>query len=238
MEKLKTIEQKVIHEFYYTGLSQTEIAKKLGISCNYVSHILRNGTKKLRRILTTEEIKEAQVQLQLASRRPDRNVEEQQPAAVDSLTGIYSAEYISERLQEEVSRAVRSGSELAFAILSVGDFDQYRSRFGAMRADEMFYDMTQLVRKSIRRCDVVGRLGDAEFGIIMPYTGQQSRKVCLRVSKALMETQFEVGGAAVHVDVRFGCSVYPSDARSMRKLMSLARAELERAWSEKTRKAA
>jgi RNA polymerase sigma-B factor len=71
MNKLKLIEQKVIQEFYYTGLSQTEIAKKLGISCNYVSHILRNGTKKLRRILTTDEIREVQMQLQLASRRSD-----------------------------------------------------------------------------------------------------------------------------------------------------------------------
>ncbi len=47
MQRLKDIEQQVISEHYYKGHNQTEIAKQLGISCNYVSHILRNGTKKL-----------------------------------------------------------------------------------------------------------------------------------------------------------------------------------------------
>lgn len=239
MNKLKIIEQKVIQEFYYTGLSQTEIAKSLGISCNYVSHILRNGTRKLRRILTTEELKEAQVQLQLANRRPDR-ADDHQPAVVDNLTGLYSAQYMSERLQEEVSRALRSGSELAFAILEVDGLSEFRERYGLMRTDDLVYNMTQIVRTCVRRCDIVGRLGDAEFGLIMPYTGQQCRTVCARVCKSLMDAGFETvrNAAPMRFQVRFGCSSYPADARSTRKLMSVARAEIERARPEPQRKAA
>ena len=40
--KLKGLEQKVRYEFFYKDLNQTEIAKKMGISCNYVLHILKN----------------------------------------------------------------------------------------------------------------------------------------------------------------------------------------------------
>src|SRR5581483_4718835 len=39
MDKLKDLEQTVLFEFYYKDLNQTEIARQLGISCNYVSHI-------------------------------------------------------------------------------------------------------------------------------------------------------------------------------------------------------
>ena len=49
LDRLKDIEQQVIGDHFYKGLNQTEIANKLNISCNYVSHILRNGTKKLGR---------------------------------------------------------------------------------------------------------------------------------------------------------------------------------------------
>ena len=45
-QKLKKLEQEVLYEFFYKDLNQTEIAKKFGISCNYVSHILKNSTKK------------------------------------------------------------------------------------------------------------------------------------------------------------------------------------------------
>jgi RNA polymerase sigma-B factor len=231
MDKLKIIEQKVIHESYYTGLSQTEIAKSLGISCNYVSHILRNGTKKLRRILITEEVKETQVQRQLASRRSDKTAEELESAAVDSATGLYTAEYISERLQEEVSRASRAHSELAFAILAVDDFEEFRGRYGLMRTEDVLDGITQIIRDTVRKCDIIGRLGDAEFALIMPYTGQQGRKVCARVCKALAQTTFETtrNAPTAQFEVHSGCSVYPSDARSARKLISLARTELERA---------
>ena len=53
LQRLKDFEQDVIAALYYKGLNQTEIARQLAISCNYVSHILRNGTKKLKKILPT-----------------------------------------------------------------------------------------------------------------------------------------------------------------------------------------
>lgn len=51
IHRLKDIEQRVLGLFFYEGLNQTETAKRLGISCNYVSHILRNATQKLRRMM-------------------------------------------------------------------------------------------------------------------------------------------------------------------------------------------
>jgi RNA polymerase sigma factor (sigma-70 family) len=55
MRQLKQIEQQVLHLFFEEGYNQTEIAHQLKISCNYVSHILRNATQKLRRIISEAE---------------------------------------------------------------------------------------------------------------------------------------------------------------------------------------
>ncbi|HJN15350.1 MAG TPA: sigma-70 family RNA polymerase sigma factor [Armatimonadota bacterium] len=41
VKKLKRMERWVVYALYYQGLSQTEVASQLNISCNYVSHILR-----------------------------------------------------------------------------------------------------------------------------------------------------------------------------------------------------
>lgn len=240
MNKLKIIEQKVIQEFYYTGLSQTEIAKSLGISCNYVSHILRNGTKKLRRILTTEEVKEAQVQLQLAARRPEKVADDLQPQVLDGLTGLYSAEYMTERLQEEVSRALRADSELAFAIFTVDDIDEYRERYGLVRAEDTLYCIAQMIRQGVRRCDVVSRFGPTEFALLMPYTGRQSEKVCIRLSEKLMSVGFETvrNLPPARFRVRYGCSLYPVQAKSARELIAVTQEQLEETLPQSLPKAA
>ena len=39
--------------YYEERLTQTEIAARLEISCNYVSHILRQSLMKLRKVLTS-----------------------------------------------------------------------------------------------------------------------------------------------------------------------------------------
>lgn len=231
VNKLKLVEQKVIHEFYFNGLSQTEIAKKLGISCNYVSHILRSGTRKLRRILTTEEIKEVQMQLQLANRRTKDVTAELQAAVTDSLTGLYTGRYLESRLEEELSRAARDKSEIAFAVIAVGDLANVRSKFGSMRLDEALYELGQLIKNCVRKCDIVGRMGEGEFGLILLHTNQQTGKVCERVANSIRQAKFEIerSQSAITFDPDIGYAVYPTDRESMAELIKLARESYERA---------
>jgi len=241
MNKLKLIEQKVIHEFYFNGLSQTEIANKLGISCNYVSHILRNGTKKLRRILTTEEIREVQMQLQLANRRSDAlAAAEAQADVIDSLTGTYNEQYLEGRLEEELSRAARDKSELAFAIVAIRGLEGFASKFGNMRRDDALCSLIPLIKSSVRRCDIVGRVGEQEFGIILLHTKRQSNQICERVLKAIRQAEFELeySRTAVSFDADIGCAACPTDNTSASELIGLAREDLEAAKAERLRRAA
>src|ERR1041385_1431591 len=90
MQKLKELEQTVVQEFYYRDKNQTEIARNMGISCNYVSHILRNSTKKLKKILVTDEIKESQMAMSLVRRRPDSvQAAAAEQSVVDNQTRLY-----------------------------------------------------------------------------------------------------------------------------------------------------
>lgn len=240
VNKLKIIEQKVINEFYFTGLSQTEIAKKLGISCNYVSHILRSGTRKLRRILTTEEIRDVQIQLQLASRRSEDIVVETHATVVDSLTGLYDSRYMQDRLQEEVNRAVRNKTEIAFAIIAIPELEEYGKQHGNGRLDNILYELARIIRDTVRKCDVVGRLGQCEFGLILLYTSQQADKVCERVRQAIKQVKIETGSykEAVSLDPNIGYAVYNEDDSHAKDLIDLAMTAVTQAQDEKLQNAA
>lgn len=53
--KLKELERNVLHQFFYQDFTQSEIARKMGISCNYAGYVLRRGLKHMRERLTAEQ---------------------------------------------------------------------------------------------------------------------------------------------------------------------------------------
>lgn len=240
MNKLKLIEQKVIQEFYFSGLSQTEIAKKLGISCNYVSHILRTGTRKLRRILTTEEIREVQMQLQLANRRSDMLTAENEAEVLDSLTGTYNERYLRNRLDEELIRAARQKSEVAFALLPIHGLEEFGGRFGNMRRDDVLCSLAQTIKDIVRRCDIVGRMGDCEFGLILLHTKQQSDRISGRVLISVRSAQFKVeySEETVSFDADIGWAISEGGSMSADELIKAARKQLQKTQAKRLPKAA
>ncbi len=92
-ERLKELEQKVLDYFYYQDLNQSEIARTLGISCNYAGYVLRNGLKHLRERMPVEE-----------------------SGVTDPLTRQYRAEHFAQRVAEELTRAQGSCDSLSLCV--------------------------------------------------------------------------------------------------------------------------
>ena len=207
VDKLKALEQKVLYEFFYKDLNQTEIARKFGISCNYVSHILKNSTKKLRRILGEAEVRER-------GRVRESSIQ-------DALTGLYTPAHIQGRLEEELSRASRGGHSFAVVTVEVGGLPP-----DAGRREEILSACGAALHGSIRRVDMAGRLaseaGAESFLILLPHTGAQARIVADRIADTL-------GGISAKESepfaVRVGHAHFPEQGRSARALLAVARGD-------------
>ena len=55
LDRLDPLQRTVVDMYYYQDLNLTEIAKKLGISCNYASHLRICGIQRLHFLLTQDE---------------------------------------------------------------------------------------------------------------------------------------------------------------------------------------
>lgn len=204
-QKLKALEQKVLYEFFYKDLNQTEIAKKFGISCNYVSHILKNSTKKLKRILGEAEVRER-------GRGRESTI-------MDSVTGLYTPSHIAGRFDEEVSRAARGGYPFAVVVVDLWDLPPT----GRCR-DDILTTCGGAVRANIRRVDIAGRLAsepDVESLIVLlPHTGAQGSIVVDRLAHVL---QTLAGNDRQPFSVHVGLAVYPEQGRTNDALLASAR---------------
>lgn len=222
MDRLKAIEQQVIYEFFYLDLNQTEIARKLDISCNYVSHILRNSTRKLKKILITDEVRDTQMQMaQISTRVHDHSHVLEQLTVVDSQTGTYNQKYFLERLDEEISRAYRYKHQLGLILVRIDLPDSVGKFTKIIRTDDVLQQAAQRIRASIRKADVVGRYSDNVFAILLPHTGTSISSVAERIKKALHNNAFESPQTSdvVSADVEVACSFYPDQGKNSEELL-------------------
>src|ERR1041385_5145643 len=199
LQKLKDLERTVVHQFYNDGKNQTEIARGLGISCNYVSHILRNATKKLRKILTTEELKEFQRETALVQKNNRGPVEAS--SVVDSLTRLYNRRYFETRLDEELNRASRFGYPLSIVLITLEGHQHISRAYGTLKSEDTLRRAAQLIAGSVRKADIVTRHDAQSFALILPRSGEQVTVVTERLSQILgnwlMEENLTTGRAPI-----------------------------------------
>lgn len=186
LQRLKEIEQRVIHEYFFQNLNQTEIANKLGISCNYVSHILRNSTKKLRKILTTEELREVQMQLRAMHRR-GLPAAAQASGVTDPATQVYTRAYFLARLEEELSRATRHEYPVAVMLLTIEYMSGRMHDWAPLVVDERLYQIAEKIRDRIRKSDILARFSVNQFSLILPHTGSTAARVCERIGEIVSD---------------------------------------------------
>lgn len=189
LRRLKELEQRVIYLFYYEDRSQTEIARELSISNNYVSHILKNSARKLQQMFRSEAVREAALQYErhrlrlAAAQYGGASLSDEPPTSiVDPVTGLYSRDYFEARLDEEISRAVRHQLEVSVVRVLVGS---------DLPEASLFAKVAQTIKQSMRRADVVARTGTYEIAALLPHTGETREAVTRRLNNRLSELQSE-----------------------------------------------
>ncbi len=227
IENLKPLEQQVISEFYFQDRNQTEIAAKLGISCNYVSHILRNAAKKMRKILNTEELKDAQVQISGLRKKGLLTPDFQSEALVDELTRLYTRGYFEQRLEEEMLRAGRLETNVAVLMIKIAGLTPFTAASGTLKADEILRTTVKVVRTNVRRSDILTRYSPDQLAMILPYTGEHVSVVVDRLKGALADELHTIRTAhnGVRIEWHFGSAIYPQDGASW---SNVAKAAMER----------
>lgn len=246
--RLKELERKVIRLFFFQELSQSEIARSLDISCNYVGYLLNNGLKRLRKLIETDELRDAHLRISYAPRRMAA-----ESRVIDSASGLYCADYFQGRLSEEIARACRYHWELALLVLRVplpvetpvaGEVatlpapaaparrgrPRRRPAAGAASAsspastnrDQVLREMGVALRECLRKADIPARLGDGLLAVALPQTREGATVVAERITSLLSQ----IAGCPV----TSGIACYPVDAREPATLIEIASAKAAEGW--------
>ena len=140
----------------------------------------------------------------------------------DGLTGLYNHRTFYERLDEELVRARRYDAPLSVVLIDLDDFKTVNDTRGHQFGDSLLVRCAELMRRELRRTDIVCRYGGDEFGVIMPETnGEAARSMMCRLSEAFVELGGREGAPAAF-GMSFGLSAHPEDEGALTRLVKLA----------------
>jgi diguanylate cyclase (GGDEF)-like protein/putative nucleotidyltransferase with HDIG domain len=109
----------------------------------------------------------------LRQRVSELEAERDRGLRLDAITGLLGARAFRARLAEEVERARRYHRELCAVVVSIDDFIALELRHGFRAGDELLRAIARCLTSATRAHDLLGRIGQAEFGLLLPDTGAE-----------------------------------------------------------------
>jgi diguanylate cyclase (GGDEF)-like protein len=142
----------------------------------------------------------------------------------DPLSGLYNAEYFQGRLVEEVRRSVRYGHELSLVLFEMEDYHQLLDREGGERVKEMVRFIAEHLARLCRECDVIARVSDGGFAVLLPETGLRGGKIVAeRLSRFLLRELPALSASGSAPALRWGLASYPDEVKVPEKIFDCAR---------------
>jgi diguanylate cyclase (GGDEF)-like protein len=89
----------------------------------------------------------------------------------DVLTDLPTFAHFQRRLNDEFGRARRMGRKLAVVLVDVNNLNAVNKEYGVKAGDEVLRHVAKAVDSTRRYNDIVARLGDDEFGVLLLDTG-------------------------------------------------------------------
>ncbi len=144
-------------------------------------------------------------------------------SGTDALTGLANRAWFEERLEEEMSRARRTGGSLAIAVADLDSFREMNTAHGHAGGDLALQAVAHRLRQSIRKSDLAARLGGDEFVLAFPAT--DAAQAVLRLDGLRQEIaglRVPLGRAALSVTMSVGVASWPADGQDFERVLAEA----------------
>ena len=164
-----------------------------------------------------------------------RHVQLVNDSRADSKTGLLNAATWEREATAEVTRAVRTRTPLAIAVLDIDRFKVINDTYGHLVGDQVLKELARSLDSVLRDYDRAGRFGGEEFSLLLPQTrAVDAFRIAERVRANIAGLSIIVpgatGGERVHVTVSIGVAALDSGSkREYSELMAAADAALYRA---------
>lgn len=168
------------------------------------------------------------VAMDLYERNRERTTDAlRQMATTDALTGLQNRRQLPAVFAHLAATADRKTHALAVVVIDLDHFKQINDRWGHHAGDAVLVHTAELLRHGLRESDWAFRLGGEEFCLLLPIARRADGAAVAEALRARIAGHpCLIEGAPIALSASIGVSIYPDDARSFERLLSLADARM------------
>ncbi|MFA5984101.1 MAG: EAL domain-containing protein [Methylococcaceae bacterium] len=168
-----------------TQVHHHEIRKVCGdgqiILVRETARVIENENQQLGLLIVCEDITETQV----------LNEKIAYQASHDVLTGLANRRQFEDVVNQIALKAQVDESEHALCYLDIDQFKVVNDTFGHLAGDELIKQLSELLRKHLRREDMIARLGGDEFGVLILHCSFEfAMKACENLRQVISDFHF------------------------------------------------
>lgn len=156
-------------------------------------------------------------------------------AETDPLTGLYNRRYFFQMANLEVEKSIRDYFPISIFLFDIDHFKHYNDTNGHDAGDRLLKELSRVTLEVTRKTSVVARYGGEEFIILLPGIGKEDAFVYAdRLRETICSHPFPHGDKQPLgcVSVSGGIASFPTDAGSIKEIISLADIALYKAKSD------
>jgi len=149
----------------------------------------------------------------------------------DELTGLYNKNYITQRLEDEIKRAIFYQRPCSLVVFNIDNFRAFREIQGEIAAEDIIKRIAKIVKENSIPVGKVARTGGDEFAMILP---EKNKKEAVLIAE---DIRIKIAGANLIKDgkaimaVSGGVSENPIDGATTDELFKKAAESLRQAKS-------
>ncbi|MEJ5173303.1 MAG: GGDEF domain-containing protein [Hydrogenothermaceae bacterium] len=134
-------------------------------------------------------------------------------AITDKLTGAFNRMAIEPIINAELDRSKRNNKPISLIIFDIDFFKKINDRYGHDKGDYVLKNVTEIIKRSIRKSDYLIRWGGEEFLLILPETDiDGAKKLAEKLRTAVENYSFkDVGQVTISLGITQMKTVEPLD---------------------------
>lgn len=146
----------------------------------------------------------------------------------DALTGLFNRRYFYEALDKEIERVKRYGTKFSIVLIDIDDFKRVNDEYGHLAGDRVLQALAGILKRILRKVDVIARYGGEEFILLLPNTGKEEASVIANrireeISRTTFECPSEKGRRVIcPITISGGVTTCPDDFSDPDRLLSAA----------------